>query len=179
MKPDVWWDFGEQLELESVNRGLYKFAKGPKADTYMLPFTISSVPILALQVAGIVPKLSELRVFHKGMAVGSCKLELIGPTPDFMWWTYECYVAAPLEVGNYVKVKMEPRRVQGVIVDAQFDELAVHMEDHEDLDIIDAPAHNVRRYYRIGDMVKVIHLSNIHMWRELCWSQRVCFPRQC
>lgn len=161
MKPGVWWAFGERLELERINGGLYKFAKGPKGDSYMPPFAISSVPILALQVAGIAPKLNELRVFHEGMAVGSCQLKLLAPAPDFMRRTYERYVAAPLEVGNYVEVKMEPGWVRGVVVDARFDELAVRVEDREDLDIIDAPAHNVRRYYRIGDGVKVIHASNI------------------
>jgi hypothetical protein len=117
MRPDVWWDFGERLELEGVEEGLYKFAKGPNGDAYMPPFAISSVPILALQVAGVVPKLSELHVFHEGMAVGSCQLEFLGPTPDFMRWTYKRYVAAPLEVGNHVEVKMLKMRPSVVATD--------------------------------------------------------------
>jgi hypothetical protein len=161
MRLDVWWDFGERLELEGVKEGLYKFAKGPNGDTYMLPFAISSVPILALQVAGVVPKLSELRVFHEGMAVGSCQLEFLGLTPDFMQWTYERYVVAPLEVGNHVKVKMGSRWVRGMIMDARFDEYVMRVEGHEDLDDMDVPGHNVRWYYRIGDAVKVIQASNI------------------
>jgi hypothetical protein len=127
----------------------------------MPPFAILFVPILALHVAGVVPKLSELRVFHKGMAIGLCELEFPAPSPDFMQWSYKRYVAAPLEVGNHVEVKMESGRVRGRIVDGQFDELVVCVEDHEELDIIEVPAHNVRRYYQIGDVVKVIHASNI------------------
>ena len=162
MKPGMWWHSQKGVELEDVEGlGLYTFAKGPKGDTYMPPFAISFVPILALHVAGVVPKLSELRMFHEGMAIGLCELEFPAPSPDFMRWSYERYVAAPLEVGNYVEVKMESGWVRGRIVDGQFDELVVRVEDHEDLDIIEVPAHNVRRYYRIGDVVKVIHASNI------------------
>jgi hypothetical protein len=80
-------------------------------------------PILALHVAGVVPKLSELRVFHEGMAIGLSELEFPAPSPDFMRWSYERYVAAPLKVGNHVEVKTESGWVQGRIVDGQFDEL--------------------------------------------------------
>jgi hypothetical protein len=145
MKPGMWWHSRKGVELEDVEGlGLYTFAKGPKGDTYMPLFAISFVPILALHVAGVVPKLSELRVFHEGMAIGLSELEFPAPSPDFMWWSYECYVAAPLEVGNHVEVKMESGWVQGRIVDGQFDELVICVEDHEDLDIIEVPAHNVR-----------------------------------
>lgn len=76
-------------------------------DTYMPPFSICSVPIIALQVAGVVPKLSKLCMFHEGMAVGLCELEFPALTPDFMRWTYKCYIAAPLKVGNHVEVQIE------------------------------------------------------------------------
>ena len=162
MNPDVWWDFGEHLELENNEGGLYKFAKGPKGDTYRPPFAICSVPILALQVGGVVPELKELSMFHEGMAVGSCHLDFPAPTSDFMRWTYERYIAAPLERGNHVEVKMESGWVQGRVEDVLFEELVVvRLEDHEDLDVIDVPANNVRRRYRSGDAVKVIHSSNI------------------
>ena len=145
MKPGMWWHSQKGVELEDIE-GLrfYTFAKGPKGDTYMPPFAILFVPILALHVAGVVPKLSKLRVFYEGMAIGLCELEFPAPSPDFMWWSYERYVAAPLEVGNYVEVKMESGWVRGRIVDGQFNELVVRVEDHEDLDIIEVPAHNVR-----------------------------------
>lgn len=162
MHLDVWWDFGKGLKLENVEGGLYKFAKGPKGDIYMPPFAICSVPILALQVAGIVPKLSELRMFHEGMAVGSWHLEFPAPTPAFMRWTYERYVAAPLEIGDHVEVLMKPGWVRGVIEDLQFDEhVVVRITDFEGLDVIDVPAHSVRRYYRSSDTVKVIHSPNV------------------
>jgi hypothetical protein len=48
-----------------------------------------------------------------------------------------------------------------MIMDARFDEYVVHVEGREDLDDMDVPGHNVRRYYQISDAVKVIQASNI------------------
>ena len=162
MKLGMWWHPWKGVELEDVKGlGLYTFAKGPKGDTYMPLFAISFVPILVLHVGGIVPRLSELAVFHEGMAIGVSELEFPAPSPDFMQWSYEHYIAAPLKVGNHIEVKMESGWVRGRIVDGQFDELVICVEYSEDLDVIEVPAHNVRWYYQIGNIIKVIHAANI------------------
>ena len=73
MGPEMWWQFGLHHQLEMLSEGVYKF-KRPQGDTFMLPFMIFSVPVTALHVAGVVPKLSELNMFHEGLVIGSVHL---------------------------------------------------------------------------------------------------------
>lgn len=108
VEPGMWWHFGQHHQLETVAGGLYRFGKGkgPKLDTYMPPFAILSVLVTALHVTGVVPQLSELNLFHEGMVIGMLHLDFPALPPEFIRWSYEHYVAAPLKIGNNVEVDM-------------------------------------------------------------------------
>ena len=152
---EMWWQFGLHHQLEMLSEGVYKF-KRPQGDTFMLPFMIFSVPVTALHVAGVVPKLSELNMFHEGMVIGSVHLRFPTLSPDFIWWSYERFVAAPLKIGNKVEVNMNLGLVRGVIEEQQFENVVVRVTDTEGLEEIEVHTQNARRYYQPGDTVKVV-----------------------
>jgi hypothetical protein len=158
MDPDVWWHWGLHHRLETVSEGVYKF-KRPKGDSYMLPFAIFTVPVAALHVAGVVPKHNELNLFHEGMAIGAIHLQFPAPSPEFIHWSYERYVAAPIEIGNNIEADINPGLVRGIITDIQFENIVVQLKDLQ-IDDIEAHIQHVRRYYQPGDVVKVIRSRN-------------------
>ena len=155
MGPEMWWQFGLHHQLEMISEGVYKF-KRPRGDMYMPPFMIFCIPVTALHVTGVVPKLSELNMFHEGMVIGSVHLRFPALSPDFIQWSYECFVAAPLEIGNKVEVNMNPGLVRGVIEEQQFENVVVHITDTEGLQEIEVHTQNTRRYYQPGNTVKVV-----------------------
>jgi hypothetical protein len=158
MDPDVWWHWGLHHRLEMVSEGVYKF-KRPKGDLYMPPFAIFTVPVTALHVTGVVPKHNELNLFHEGMAIGAVHLQFPAPSPEFIRWSYECYVAVLIEIGNNVEANINPGLVRGVIADIQFENVVVQLKDLQ-IDDIEVHIQHVRRYYQLGDAVKVIRSRN-------------------
>ena len=152
------WRFPTR-ELELVKSGIYRISKWKNSDDYMPPFAIFTVPHEALHASSAVPTLRELRLFTQGMAVGAAQFEFLAPSPEFLRWTYERYAAAPLEIGNKVEVDLKQRMVRGIIEDIQLEEVIVRVEGTEDTTPVD-PQH-VRRFYEIGDTVKVIKSWNI------------------
>ena len=157
--PNIWWCPNRRFELESVERGIYLLANTENRDEFMPPFAIFSVPLEALHVIGVAPRLSELSLFTQGMAVGAAQLDFLAPSPEFVRWTYEHYVAAPVEIGDKVEADLKPGMVRGVVEDVQFEEVVVRIQD--DTEVIQVDAQCVRRFYQVGDTVKVVKSSNI------------------
>ena len=155
----MWWQWGLHHWLEMVSEGIYRF-KRPKGDSYRPPFVIFTVPITALHVGGVVPRHNELNLFHEGMAVGAVHLQFPSPSPEFIQWSYERYVAVPLEIGNNVEVDMKLGWVRGVIKDIQFENVVVQVKDLQ-VDDIEVHVQQVRRYYEPGDAVKVVRPQNV------------------
>lgn len=111
MDSDDWQCPTPGHELEYVRQGIYRLSNWKSSDEFMVPFTIFTVPQEALFTAEVDVTLNELRLFAQGMAVGAAHLGFSAPSPDFIRWTYERYVAAPLEIGNKVEVNLSPRMV--------------------------------------------------------------------
>ena len=85
--------------------------KWKNSDDYMPPFAIFTVPHEALHASSAVPTLRELRLFTQGMAVGAAQFESLALSLEFLQWTYEHYVAAPLKIGNKVEVNLKQQMV--------------------------------------------------------------------
>ena len=159
MDPNIWWCPNRRYELESVERGTYLLANTENQDEFMPPFAIFSVPLEALHVAGVAPRLSELNLFAEGMAVGAARWDFLAPSLEFIRWTFEYYVAAPVEIGHKVEVDLKPGMVRGVVKDVEFEDVVVRIQD--DTEVIQVDARCVRRFYQVGDTVKVVKSSNI------------------
>ncbi|KAF8341950.1 hypothetical protein F5887DRAFT_1076332 [Amanita rubescens] len=161
LDPNIWWQPGRRHELEIVEDKLdtivYRFAKDRRGDRYMPPFAVFPVPVEALCSADATPRLTELKMFFEGMAIESNKLDFPAPSREFIRWTYERYVAAPIEIGNRVEVNLKPGTVRGVIVDVLFGQVVVHLDDAEEIQV---EVEHVRRRYEVSDAVKVITGSN-------------------
>jgi hypothetical protein len=99
----------------------------------------------------------ELNLFVEGMAMESNQLDFPGPTQEFLRWTYEYYVAASIEIGSRVEVDLKPGTVRGVIEDVHFERAVVCLNDAE---VIQVEVECIRRFYEVGDTVKVVNTSN-------------------
>ncbi|KAF8318845.1 hypothetical protein F5887DRAFT_1166918 [Amanita rubescens] len=160
MDPNVWWQPGSRQELILVEDGIYRFAKERKGDNqYIPPFALFKVPAEALCSSGVTPRLRELKLFVEGMAIGSNLLDFPAPSREFIRWTYERYVAFPVEIGNRVEVDLKPGKVWGTIVDVRFDEVVVRTNDMRKEIQVDTDC--LRRFYEIGDAVKVVQGSDV------------------
>ena len=160
--PSVWWKPKTRYELENVGPGTFQLAN-PKSkrkvmggETYVLPFAFYAVPPAALQSAGVVPRLSELKTFGEGFAIGSKELNFPGPDLEFLRWTYENHIAARVEIGQKVEAKVDGGMVRGVIKDQFINEVTLRLNDAEEI-LVDV--HCVRRFYDVGDKVKVVKAS--------------------
>ena len=126
-------------------------------DDFVPPFAIFKVPVSALQ-SDVVPRLKELNLRAEGMAVGAKEMELDLPLKEFLRWTYENDVAAPVEIGNKVEVRLNMGIARGVIRDIRFEKASIHMiETGEELEV---NVRSVRRFYQLGDRVKVVRSSS-------------------
>ena len=160
MDPKVWWRPDRPHKLESVGPGIHRLAKVKNADDLCLPFAIFDVPVDLLQTTDVAPTLNELRVFSEGMAVGRAELDFKAPSADFLRWTYECYMGAPLEQGHKVEVQTTHRGlVRGVIEDTMFEYFTVRVVDTGEI-LEDVDAKSLRRFYEVGDAVRVIKSTN-------------------
>ena len=164
MDPNVWWRPDRPHELENIEPGIHRLRKQKNADDLCLPFAIFEVPVALLQATDVAPTLNKLRVFSEGMAVGSAELGFKAPSKEFLRWTYECYMGAPLEHGHKVEVQTTHRSlVRGVIEDTMFECFTVRVVDTgEILEGVDAKS--LRRFYEVGDAVRVI--KSTHQDRE-------------
>ena len=164
MNPNVWWDPKIRYDFEKIGPGLYRMSKhGRKkplknADDFTPPFSFFVVPALVLRSAGVDPKLSELNIFAEGMAIGTKQLYFDAPDPEFMRWTYENHVAAPVEISQKVEVHRTEGMVQGIVVDIMFGEVIVKLDNMEEIAV---HPHRVRRVYHISDTVKVVKGSDV------------------
>ncbi|KAF8339365.1 hypothetical protein F5887DRAFT_1077402 [Amanita rubescens] len=160
IEPNVWWVPKKRYELERVVSGVYQLARrGWKkcvrgGDNFMPPFAYYSVPPAALRSASVVPKLGELKLFGEGMAIGAQQLGFSAPHPDFLRWSYENHFAAPLDMGQKVEAKLIGGMIQGVIEDIRHDEVVVRTQDTREEH--EVHLHSVRRFYEVGDKVKVV-----------------------
>ena len=158
--PNVWWVPKNRYELEKLVSRVYQLARlGWKkcvkgGDNFMPPFAYFCLPPTALQSVGVVPKLGELKVFGEGMAIGAQQLRFPAPHPDFLRWSYEIHIAAPLDVGQKVEAKLIRGMIQGVIEDIRHDEVVVRTQDTREKH--EVHVHSVRRRYEVGDTVKVV-----------------------
>jgi hypothetical protein len=166
LHPSVWWKPKRFYGLVAdVDPGVYHLVN-PKTqkrmsggDLLVPPFAIFCVPVSALQ-SDVVPKLQELNLFAEGMAVGAKEMGLDLPLEEFLRWTYDNDVAAPVEIGNKVEVKSNMGIARGVIRDLHFGGASVHMiETGEELEV---DVRSVRRFYQLGDTVKVVKSSMIN-----------------
>lgn len=156
--PNVWWCPEGSHELESVEHGIYRLAKEKNPDDLCLPFAIFEVSVELLE-AEAAPSLNEMRVFTEGMAVGSDELGFKAPSRDFVRWTYDSYIAAPLEPGHKVELLLGGQEmVRGVVEDIIFEQVDVRVDGTRE--IISAKAMSVRRLYEVGDAVRVIKSTN-------------------
>lgn len=160
MDPNMWWRPNRPHELESLEPGIYRLLNVRNPDDLSPPFAIFSVPLGALNTAVVVPRLSELSLFTQGMLVGAAELDFISPSREFIRWTYERHVAAPVEIGHKVEADLKPGMVRGVVEDIQIEEIVVHINNTED--VISVDSQGVRRFYEAGDAVKVINSSHIN-----------------
>ncbi|KAF8322378.1 hypothetical protein F5887DRAFT_1087234 [Amanita rubescens] len=161
----VWWNPKRFYDLVSIKTGVYQLTN-PKTrkrtrdgDDLVPPFAIFYVPVSALQ-SDVVPRLKELNLFAEGMAVGAKEMGLNFPHTEFFRWTYENDVAAPVEIGNKVEVKLDMGIAQGVIEDMRFDKAFVRtIKTREELEV---DIRSVRRFYQLCDSVKVVRSSMIN-----------------
>jgi len=156
LDPNVWWQPGRRQELETVGHGRYRFSK-KRRDEYIPPFAVCSVPVDALDSLDVEPNLTELNMFVEGMATESNGLDFPAPSREFIRWSYEHYVAAPIEIGSKVEVDLKPGTVRGVIVDVHFEQAVVRLNDAE---MIHVEVKCIRRFFEVGDAVKVVNASN-------------------
>jgi hypothetical protein len=161
--PNVYWYPGRRQKLETIGPGIYRLNDERDGDEYIPPFAVFTVPVEALHADGMGPKLSELKLFAEGMAIGAKQLNFPAPSPEFMRWSYECHVAAPIEIGNKVEVDMKPGTVRGIVDDIHFDQVSIRMNGTQEYITVDAQ--HVRRFYEVGDAVKVMKSSH-HSDRE-------------
>jgi hypothetical protein len=164
LDPNVWWDPKSRYELVQIPSGVYRLAKPNStttmegSDDFLLPFAYFAVPTRTLYSTGVVPKLSELRLFGEGFAIGAKELQFPNVDPELMSWSFENHVAAPLEIGHKVEIKLDAGTMRGVIVDVRFDDVVVQVDDS--VDGIEVDARHVRRIYEVGDTVKVVVPTN-------------------
>jgi transcription elongation factor len=94
------------------------------------------------------------------MAVGRAELGFKAPSTDFIRWTYEYYMGAPLKQGHKVEVQTTHRGlVRGVIKDTKFEYFTVRVVDTGEI-LEDVDAKSLRRFYEVGDAVRVIKSMN-------------------
>ena len=165
LDPNVWWFPDRTYDLERIVRGVYELAK-PKSrrtlrggDLLMPPFAYYTMPLGGIRTAGVVPRLAELRFFAEGMAIGAQQLKFRAPDAEFIRWTYENHLAAPIEIGQKVEARLKTGTIRGVVEDTRFEQVMVRMREPEEE--IEVEARHVRRFYDVGDRVKVIKASNI------------------
>lgn len=169
LNPDVWWQPRRRYNLEMISEPdkirTYQLAstttkkRFKSSDNYALPFATAVVPIGALQIEGVVPRLSEIHLFAEGMVIGQQQLRFPAPPPYVMRWTYEYYLAAPVEIGHKVEAFTESFELRGNVVDICFENLIVRSENGVEVTV---HAHEIRRFYEVGDTVKVVKCSNIN-----------------
>jgi len=165
LDPNVWWAPKRTYELEQIVPGVYELAK-PKSkrtlrggDLYMPPFAYYTMPVAGVHTTGVVPRLSELRLFAEGMAIGVEELNFPAPDAEFIRWTYENHLAAPVEIGQKVETNLKRQMIRGVIEDIWFEQVVVRERETEEE--VEVEARLVRRYYDVGDWVKVVKASNM------------------
>jgi hypothetical protein len=171
LDPSVWWAPNRTYELERIIPGVYELAK-PKSkrtlrggDLYMPPFAYYTMPVAGVHAAGVVPRLSELRLFAEGMALGVEELNFPAPDAEFIRWTYENHLAVPVEIGQKVEARLNTGMIRGVIEDIRFDQVVVR--ERETQQEVEVPVRLVRRFYDVGDEVKVVKApSTSNMDRE-------------
>ena len=125
----------------------------------MPPFVFYSVPLAALQYERAVPKLNELRLFGEGMATCRPQFDFRGPDRDFLQWTYDNHIAACVEIGQKVEAQVGGGMTRGVIEDIFLEEVTLRINDTE---VMGVDVHGVRRFYEVGDAVKVVKASNLN-----------------
>ena len=166
LHPTVWWNPKCFYDLVAIKPGVCQLAN-PKThkrtidgDDLVPPFAIFYVPVSALQSSDVVPRLKELNLFAEGMTIGAKEMKLDFPHTEFFRWTYENDVAAPVQIGNKVEVKSNTGITQGVIRDIHFDKVIVRtIETGEEFEV---DIRSVRRFYQLGDRVKVVRSSMIN-----------------
>ncbi|KAF8337811.1 hypothetical protein F5887DRAFT_920220 [Amanita rubescens] len=164
MNPNVWWDPKTRYDFEKIGPGIYQMYKhGTKkplknADDFVPPFSFFVVPASVLRSVSVDPKLSELNVFAEGMAIGAKQLSFDAPDPEFMRWTYENHVAAPVEISHVVEVRQTEGVVRGIVIDIVLGEVVVQLDNTQDIAV---HPHRVRRIYQIGDTVRVVKGSDL------------------
>ncbi|KAF8320244.1 hypothetical protein F5887DRAFT_1087885 [Amanita rubescens] len=167
MDPTVWWHPNIRYDLEVINMPLYRLTKPDShgwrpvkgGDDFLLPFAFFEVPHAVLKSETAVPELNELKIFAEGMTIGGQILQFVNRDPSFMRWTYENHVAACVEIGQKVEANVEGVMKRGIIDDIFLDEVILCINNTEQVGI---DARWVRRFYEVGDKVKVAKASNLN-----------------
>lgn len=109
--PSLFWFPTKEPKLMMTRPNVYRFSKKNSPLEYKLPFAwFERVPTEALAVTEITPAVGELDAFFEGIIVGQKELQLSLPPgiPQFIRFSYDYYLGAPLEVGHRVIVQALP-----------------------------------------------------------------------
>ena len=167
LDPTVWWHPNIRYDLQLIQFPAYRLTKpdghGQRAvkggDDFVLPFAYYAVPHAVLRSERAVPKLNELNMFAEGMAIGEQILQFVNQDPNFLRWTYENHIAACVEIGQKVEAKVEGGMKRGIIDDIFLDEVTMRINNTEQMGV---DIRCVRRFYEVGDKVKVVKASNLN-----------------
>jgi hypothetical protein len=167
MDPTVWWHPNIRYDLEAIRFLVYRLTKPDShgrrpvkgGDDFVLPFAIYEVPHAVLRSERAVPKLNELNMFAEGMTIGGQIFSFVNRDPSFIRWSYENHIAAPVEIGQKVEAKVEGGITRGTIDDIFLDEVTLRINNTEEMGGLDIRC--VRRFYEVGDRVKVVKASNL------------------
>jgi hypothetical protein len=168
MDPTVWWHPNIHYDLEVINLPIYRLTKHDShdrrrpvkgGDDFVLPFAIYEVPHAVLRSERAIPKFNELKMFAEGLTIGGQILQFVIRDPSFLRWTYENHVAACVEIGQKVEANVGGVMKRGIIDDIFLDEVTLRINNTEQVGI---DARWVRRYYEVGDKVKVVKASNLN-----------------
>ena len=162
LDPSVWWNPKTLYDMEPIvrGRGVYQLAKPNSkktvkgGDNFLPPFAYYAVWNRSVCSVGVVPTINELKLFGEGMTVGAKQLQFPSPDLELIRWSFDNHVAAPVEIGQKVEIKLDARMMRGVIVDIQFNNVVVEVNDTEDKIEVDTKC--VRRFYDVGDSVMVV-----------------------
>ena len=165
LDPTVWWHPHMRYNLQEIEFGVYRLIKPNHkravkgGDDFIPPFAFFRVTHAALQSDRAVPKLNELTMFAEGMAIGRRQFDFRAPNRDFLQWTFDNHIAARVEIGQKVEAKVGGGMTRGVIEDILLTEVTLRIKNTEQMGV---DICWVRRFYEVGDVVKVVKASNLN-----------------
>jgi hypothetical protein len=167
--PTLFWFPSKEPKLTKISPDVYKFSPKKSMVEYKLPFAwFQRVPRDALALTEVNPTVGDLDAFFEGLIVGEKELKLTLPPgiPQFLRFSYDHYLGAPLEVGHRVLVSglQIGQENPGKVIAVRYEEVDVEVEANGDC--ITVPTFQARRLFTLGDYVKVFAPSSPMRNRE-------------